>query len=255
MPFFKKKTPTLSPHAMYLAEREKRGDRIKARNLQKAAILQSWAVLPERHVLVHTFELQESPFCRQDAASLFNSWDVFSTSLVDLNDIKKFTTQSSRYTGMYHNIALVLDVPRQNILGTFPRDVAFMNHAGREGGHPQGRLIDPYELADCIRTGLGVGGVRCEGGYQQLLTPAALMTQDKAIRREYTHNEILIIGRPGLNLYTGLPATQSIRVTRVLGVDDVPFPDYSKVPVGHMKTTEEIGKHVARLNNVPFEML
>lgn len=255
MPFFKKKTPPSYTHAMYLAERDELLNRRKAWDKKKAAILQSWAVLPERHVLVHTFKRHESPFCRQDAASLFNSWDVFSTSLVDLNDIKKFTTQSSRYTGMYHNIALVLDVPRQNILGTFPRDVAFMNHAGREGGHPQGRLIAPYELADCIRTGIGVGGVRCEGGYQQLLTPAALMTQDKAIRREDTHNEILIIGRPGLNLYTGLPATQSIRVTRVLGVDDVPFPDYSKVPVGHMKTTEEIGKHVARLNNVPFEML
>ncbi|MBU9840119.1 hypothetical protein J1780_09145 [Rahnella aceris] len=255
MPFFKKKTPTLSPHAMYLAEREKRGDRIKARNLQKSATLQSWAVLPERHVLVHTFELQESPFCRQDAASLFNSWDVFSTSLVDLNDIKKFTTESFRYTGMYHNIALVLDVPRQNILGTFPRDVWFMNHAGREGCNPQGRVLQPYGLVECIQSGRGVGDFRCEGGYQQLLTPAALMTQDKVIRNQFTHNEILIIGRQGLNLYDGLPATQSIRVTRVLGADKRQSPDYSKVPAGHMKTTEEIGKHVARLNNVPFEML
>ncbi|RBQ35883.1 hypothetical protein C2125_00140 [Rahnella aquatilis] len=255
MPFFKKKTPPSYTHAMYLAERDEWLNRRKARNMQKAAILQSWAVLPERHVLVHAFEQQESPFCRQDAASLFNSWDVFSTSLVDLNDIKKFTTQSFRYTGMYHNIALVLDVPRQNILGTFPRDVWFMNHAGREGDHPQGRLIQPYRLVECIQSGIGVGNFRCEGGYQQLLTPADLMTQDKVIRNQFTHNEILIIGRPGLNLYAGLPATQSIRVTRVLGADKRPSPDYSKVPVDHMKTTEDIGKHVARLNNVPFEML
>lgn len=255
MPFFKKKTQPLYSHEWYLAERDKWKERQKAGNIKKAAILQSWAVLPERHVLVHAFELHESPFCRQDAASLFNSWDVFSTSLVDLNDIKKFTTQSFRYTGMHHNIALVLEVPRQNILGTFPRDVWFMNHAGREGCQPQGRVIQPYGLVECIRSGRGVGDFRCDGGYQQLLTPADLMTQDKVIRSNFSHNEILIIGRPGLNLYAGLPATQSIRVTRVLGADKRQSPDYSKVPAGHMKTTEEIGKHVARLNNVPFEML
>ncbi|QQN34977.1 MULTISPECIES: hypothetical protein [Rahnella] len=251
MPFFKKKTAKLSPEELLLTEQENK----KRHEQQRLTTLQSWTVLPENHVLVHTFELNESPFCRQVAASLFNGWDIFSTSLVDLKDIKKFTTQTSRYTGMYHSIALVLEVPRQNILGTFPRDVNFINHAGREYYNPLGAVVRPYELVDCIKSGRGKGKFRCSGGYQQLLTPADLMAQDNSIRKQYSHNEILVIGRPGLNLYAGLPPTQNIRVTKVLGVDKTQFPDYSHIHFDHMKTTEEIGKHVARLNNVPFEML
>lgn len=251
MPFLKKKTAKLSPEGLLLAEQENK----KMLEMQRMATLQSWSVLPEDHVLVHTFQLHESPFCRQDAASLFNGWDIFSTSLVDLKDIKKLTAETSRYTGMYHNVALVLEVPRQNILGTFPRDVNFINHAGREYYNPAGAVVRPYELVDCIKSGRGKGKFRCAGGYQQLLTPANLMTQDNLIRKQYSHNEILVIGRPGLNLYAGLPPTQNIRVTKVLGVDRTLFPDYSNVHFDLMKTTEEIGKHVARLNNVPFEMI
>ncbi|AEX50977.1 hypothetical protein [Rahnella aquatilis] len=251
MPFFKKKNSKPIPEELQLTEQENK----KTRDMQRAATLQSWAVLPENHVLVHTFQLHISPFCHQNAASLLNSWDIFSASLIDLKDIKPLTSATSRYTGMFHNVALVLEVPRQNILGTFPHDVWFINHAGRKDYSPTGPVIRPYELVDCIRSGRGVENYKCAGGYQQLLTPTRLMIKDKIFRKDHSHNEILVIGKSGLNLYAGLPPTQPIRVTKVLAVDKTLFPNHGNVHFDQMKTAEEIGKYVARLNNVPFEIL
>ncbi|MGB7799891.1 hypothetical protein [Buttiauxella sp.] len=231
---------------------------IKKQNIEylsgnKEKILNRWHSLPKNYVLVHTFEGTDSPFCQHRAESLISSWDIMSASLVDLNDIKPLSKTSPRYTGMYRTTALVLDVPVQNILGMHPTDIYFPNHIGRENDSPTGRVVDASALSRAIYHGEGKEGRRYEGGYQKLLTPEALLLEDKAVRRIDSHNEILIIGRPGVKLYAALPATQIIRVRKIIVAEKIKSDDdmydlYADAP-------NEIAAKAAEINGIIYETI
>lgn len=224
---------------------------IKYLSGDKEKTLNSWRTLPENFLLVHAFEGAESPFCQHRAESLLKSWDIISTSLVDLKDIKPLT-KIKRYTGMYCTTALILDVPVQNILGTHPTDVWFPNHVGRKNGYAGGRIIDASALSRAIFQGEGKDGYQCEGGYQRLLTPQALLSEDKKRRHIESHNEVLIIGRPGVKLYAGLPATQTIRVRKIVVVEHTEsndMYDYCE------ESPETVAAKAAEINGVEYEII
>lgn len=251
-----------SDHALFIREiimfsRKKSGiEFIKKQDINKLSggkekILSSWRSLPENYVLVHAFEGEENPFCQHRAESILSSWDIISTSLVDLKDIKPLT-KIKRYTGMYCTTALILDVPVQNILGTHPTDVWFPNHIGRENNYAAGRIIDASALSRAIFRGEGKEDYHCEGGYQRLLTPQALLSEDKKTRSIESHNEVLIIGRPGVKLYAGLPATQRIRVRKIVVAEPTESNGMYDYYAG---SPETVAAKVAEINQLEYEIV
>lgn len=226
---------------------------IKSLSGEKERILKSWQSLPRNYVLVHTFEGTQSPFYKHRAETLLNSWDVISTSLVDLNDIKPGSKTTPRYTGMFFTIALILEVPVQNILGTHPTDVWFPNHIGRQHNKPSGRVKDPSALSRAIFRGEGKDRRHYEGGYQKLLTPSALLSEDKKVRKNHTHNEVLVIGRPGIRIYPGLPATQNIRVRKILIAEKRKI-DYDLYEF-YENSPHNVAEKVAAINGLEYEII
>ncbi|MBU9816361.1 hypothetical protein J1781_16065 [Rahnella sp. C60] len=224
---------------------------IKYLSGDREKILNNWRSLPKNYVLIHAFEGAESPFCHQRAESLLSSWDIISTSLVDLKDIQPLS-KTKRYTGMYCATALILEVPVQNILGTHPTDVWFPNHVGRKNGYAGGRIIDASALSRAIFRGEGKDDYRCEGGYQRLLTPQTLLSEDKKKRHIESHNEVLIIGRPGVKIYAGLPATQRIRVRKIVVVEHTESNDMYDYCA---ESPEAVAAKAAEINQLEYEII
>ncbi|THJ46019.1 RHS repeat protein [Burkholderia sp. LS-044] len=194
---------------------------------EEAPILRAWERRPERLALVHSFNFNDSPFSNRRASDLFDEWDIVSASLVDLDHLSERPKLSSgeRKTYIYKDIAFVLDVPAQNILGTFAYDVWFPNHAGRENNHATGRVIDSAALTEAIFSGRGKDGrvMRGQGGYEQLDTPENIWSN--TISGDpggdtNPHNEILLIGRPGIQRRIGVAPTGNIKVSSVLYVSN-----------------------------------
>lgn len=204
--------------------------------------LQTWKKesLPYGCEIVHAILLETSTLMSNPAEKLFESWDVISTSLVDIGNItqraKINKNIASQYkgergfqldNGLYQwcKIGLVLDVPIQNILGTFDGDAWFPNNIGTE----KGRVFDASLLSERIFNGGQElpkinGQPRREkfipGGFNQIKNSAELQ------RSPSKYNEILIIGRPGINIYQGLPATKPIKVKAIyIGYDWMRFFD------------------------------
>lgn len=223
---------------------------IKYSSGDKEKILNSWRSLPKNYLLVHAFEGEESPFCQHRAESILSSWDIISTSLVDLKDIKPLT-KIKRYTGMYCTTALILDVRCKIFLGTHPTDVWFPNHIGRENDYAAGRIIDASALSRRY-SGEGKEDYHCEGGYQRLLTPQSLLSEDKKTRSIESHNEVLIIGRPGVKLYAGLPATQRIRVRKIVVAEPTESNSMYDYYAG---SPETVAAKVAEINELEYEIV
>ncbi|QLK60571.1 hypothetical protein GE278_07270 [Enterobacteriaceae bacterium Kacie_13] len=179
--------------------------------------------LPKGIYMAHTITIERrnaGPLFTRPAQAVFSTWDVLSTSLVDTNKIKKAQDVMNkglkkRETGLFFEIALILDVPCQNIIGTFSHDVWFPNHIGRQNSSPTGKVLDSAALFESIRTGEtkknaikpdGSPFPRMAGGFNQIKTPQEILNRTDISR----HNEILVVGRPGINIYKGLPATKEI---------------------------------------------
>lgn len=193
--------------------------------------LQSWKKesLPYGCDIVHAILFEKSQLLTNSAEKLFDNWDVISTSLVDLGSIiqsaKINKNVASQYNGSmgfnlgnglydYCKIGLVLDVPIQNILGTFDKDAWFPNNVGTD----RGKVIDASLLSERIFKGEQSlqqinGKPKREnfipGGFNQIKNSAELQ------RHTACYNEVLIIGRPGINIYQGLPATRKIKVKAI----------------------------------------
>ncbi|SUY92914.1 Uncharacterised protein [Buttiauxella agrestis] len=212
-----KKSPKSNDH-MFLTQSEE--------NIKH--MLDKWRSenLPHRVHLVHTIPASsrfDGPLFRQRAEDVLNTWDVISTSLIDLNKIPKVPPNGvrssfTRDTQMFYEIAFVLYVPCQNIIGTFSKDVYFPNHAGRENASPVGKVINSAALFEHISSGerkLKSNGdrlPRVEGGYNQITSPTEILCSTT----QRTHNEILIIGKSGVNIYKGLPQTQKVKVIGIM---------------------------------------
>lgn len=183
--------------------------------------LDKWSRLKRSYRLVHSMSYNYrngSPLLENRAEDIFKTWDVISTSLVDIDKISNKWKdcgwgERSRVSGIYFELAFVLEVQPQNILGTHAHDVWFPNHAGCNRGNS-------WALADAIFSGRGKPGGEKKWpsvkghGYNKIISPEKLLRESRA----YHHNEILIIGKPNIRLYAGLPATCAPKVKEIIFV-------------------------------------
>ncbi|MBF8756175.1 hypothetical protein [Pseudomonas guariconensis] len=151
--------------------------------------LYTWEDINERGLyLVHAVSLQKyhwGDLSKMPAEEALKNWDVFSTSLIAV-DKANFSWhpeagQPGWATQLATRVGLLLEVPPQNILGAFNRDVWFPTHANDTR----------YELAQRILSGEGKRGYKVKGGYQKIVPPTALLSSGGA------YNEVLVVGRPG----------------------------------------------------------
>lgn len=206
-------------------------DKFKQKNQQrnqhdqsKLILLKSWerAMSQKKIKIVHSIsaagglstsrneDWMNSPFYKNkvSAETLFSSWDVISTTaLTFVNDIV--------YGGTALEIALVLDVPVQNIIGTHLRDVWFNNFAGLEGDKPDGKVIDKSALSKNILGGISKNshGFKMSEPYNVIKKPDLFVRE--CFKSNNYYNEILLVGRSGLKMYPSLPPTENIKVSGI----------------------------------------
>ncbi|NIF47072.1 hypothetical protein F3J28_04730 [Enterobacter sp. Ap-1006] len=159
-----------------------------------------------------------SPFSQRRIEDVLSGWDVISCSCV----MKRLPTDTPWKGGVGALcIELDLDVPIQNILGVHPHDVNFPNFAGREGGLPQGRILNSYELADSIFQGKAKPSLFnfiMDKPYNSLLPAEVIYDHLINCRSSYSkssYNEILVIGRSGINIHPGFPPTNKIKLNGI----------------------------------------
>lgn len=93
-------------------------------------------------------------------------------------------------------------------MGTFSGDVWFPNHAGVSNG----MVYNRFALADNIFAGRSKKKeIIAPGGYNQIQPPQKIL---KNTNYQW-HNEILLIGRPDINTYQGLPPTREIKIAGI----------------------------------------
>lgn len=215
---FKTRSAAIKPYLTQSATKERPNTSSFAQRLANVRnplnTLSAWAALKPDVVLVHSLRSQKSLLFQKPAEEVFSQWDMISTSLVNVKNIAPFPKQwepgvdTDRVTGCFDDVSLVLDVAPQNIIGTHHKDVWFPNHAGVSRS---GKVRNSYALADRVRSGIGKHRKVVQGGFDQLVTPDTLL---RPSRDDF--NEVLIVGREGVNTYTDLKPTQNVKVVGIL---------------------------------------
>lgn len=189
---------------------------LKSPDADKVKALKKWdARNKKRQLLIHTVSAAygSSPLMTQSAGNVFKTWDIISSSFIDVDAVLSgfrlgagLTVRSQ--SGLFFEAGFILDVPVQNIMGTFSGDVWFPNHAGVNNG----MVHDRFALADNIFAGRSKKKeIIAPGGYNQIQPPEKIL---KKTNYQW-HNEILLIGRPGINTYQGLPPTREIKIAGI----------------------------------------
>ncbi len=191
-----------------------------------------------------------SPLRQRSANLLLSEWDIISCSLVDYANRGDITFSTAAKGA--HPLHLELDVPVQNILGTHVKDVAFPNHVGRKWSSPTGNVLDKAALTRHIFNGIDKFSCKIDAarGFNQLMHFQDFIL--KGFRSSAMgYNEILLIGRPDVNFYNGLPCTREIKVTGISYVPAHLLPYSSAVQSGSgialKKMMEQIEKDVQAL--------
>ncbi|ANY85940.1 MULTISPECIES: hypothetical protein [Pseudomonas] len=170
--------------------------------------LQQWERLKDQdRFLVHGVTLdkfERGPLSKRQAEEVLNTWDVFSTSLIDVKRIAQARHHDQkkggeRSTQLFGEVGFILEVPPQNILGTFPQDVMFPTHF---------RAKD-FAFADAIFNGTSkFGWIKMVERYNKVLPP------DDVVGKTLLHNEVLVVGKSNVKIY--FPLTQAIKVVGVI---------------------------------------
>lgn len=165
--------------------------------------LQKWGRISEMGLcLVHAVgehALPDSKLFQGPAQSILSGWDVISTSLIHRrrlwaqvqirNPNPKIARLPKKAARMYANVALILQVPPENILGTFPEDVLFPTHASAKN----------YEFANAILGDRSAAHPLHGGAYTKIESPRTIMEKTGMGLGKY--NEILIVTRPNVRVH------------------------------------------------------
>lgn len=168
-------------------------------------VLKRWDYenLSEYGFIIHAVRYNTGELFQRPAEEVFATWDIMSCSLIDAT----LCLQSIDATGF------ILKVPKQNILGTHKHDIWFPNHKGKEANARYASKTERNgSLVKSLHSGINKKGINI-GNFRQLLMPGDLINGQMACGAKY--NEILIAGRPFVNVYAGLPATRKIKVIGV----------------------------------------
>lgn len=151
-----------------------------------------WAQLAveQKKFLVYRVNLDKfegSPLSRCRAEDVLNECDVFPTNLIDIKQVSlrrhddRHMSIRKSHEHTFGEVALVLEVPPQNILGVIPRGfscspIYFFND-----------YQSPYRLTQL-------------DWFKLLKKYRVLVTPDKILRNHKYHNEVLVVGRPSLEI-------------------------------------------------------
>jgi hypothetical protein len=175
------------------------------------------------HGIQSSFTEEDTRLYRESAQSVFSTWDIFSTSLVNVSSIKAFSKSGDdqeRTTGCYSNVGIVLDVPAQNIYGTHGSDVYVENHIGvANKASNDGVVENPHALADHLKSGINELGEKVDGGFSRFVPPAQLLQETE------DYNEVLVIGRPHVNLHSGEKPTGEVKAVGIWAVQNYKMGD------------------------------
>ena len=216
---------------------ESPGSKRRAKRDENVSNLSSWEQLPDDQALVHTIDhtFLPSPFFNQPAEDVLNSMDVICMSLIDTKQIKAArsfakanflkTDDPDEYLKAYdcsfpyvfYEVGFIVEVPPENILGTFPEDVGFPNHTGTArviNGPPQ--RSDGYKLADEINTGEAiVGWPDVEGGYDSISTPSDILANTE-IQPCGRWNEIQVVGKENIALHADGAFSKKLKIKKIV---------------------------------------
>ena len=249
-----------------------RGDKNSIDNHQA---LSSWKKLPRDLCLVHTLKYKEhtnSELLGESAEKCFSEWDAISTSLLSRGDyIKstkldvqnlitsgKFVTKASPLT--FGEIAFVLDVPPSNIIGTFPYDVWFNNHAGMKANAAATQSIeDKGALSNAIIKGIPKSCAPFDlqlpkGTYLDVQHHLVILREQRKNAPPH-HSEIIITGKEGVYIHAGMPKTAPVRVKEILVMpsDQVEWRDGQPIIQDDLAYTLRILKLLN--HNIPINFL
>ncbi|WP_039054970.1 hypothetical protein [Enterobacter sp. Bisph1] len=146
---------------------------------------------------------------------LLYNWDVVSTSLIKLNP------SNDNDFHQISDLAVILSVPPQNIIGTLTRDAWFPNGIGAQWQDPENfdsrKLTEAYFFGQHKATqDAAIQRMLQEtinGTYSRLLSVDELLQQ----RNRDIYNEVLVLGKKGVNTYAN-DRTVRYKPTRYLKV-------------------------------------
>ncbi len=144
-----------------------------------------------------------TPLLKDNPESVFRKWDAISVCVV--SDKAPYFYGSS--------IGFILGIPKQNILLTSPEDLWFNNHIGTVFD----RNIDPSIKEKKVKNkkiiNNGLLSFHVKEKFENLLPPLELFTAPKKLITDRDiHNEIIVCGKPNVNIHRGFPRTGEIKV-------------------------------------------
>ncbi|MBV4483815.1 hypothetical protein [Pseudomonas khavaziana] len=205
-------------------------------SIENHRALSSWKKLPRDLCLVHTLKYEEhtnSELLGESAEKCFSEWDAISTSLLSRRDYVKSTkldVQNLISTGKFitkanpltfGEIAFVLDVSPSNIIGTFPYDVWFNNHAGMKGNAAATQSIEGKgALSNAIFKGIPKRSAPSDlslpkGTYLDVRHYLEILREQRKYAPPH-HSEIIVTGKEGVYIHAGMPKTAPVRVKEIL---------------------------------------
>ncbi|MBF8756176.1 hypothetical protein [Pseudomonas guariconensis] len=134
-------------------------------------------------------KFEGSLLSKRNAEDVFNECDVFPTSLIDIkrpllkqHNYKVSNNESAGTT--FGEVALVLEVPPQNILGVLQL----------KGAGSVTFFANDHELYDPVNEYLRLGWI------EMLKKARVLVSPDKVFGGHRYCNDVLVVGRPGLEI-------------------------------------------------------
>jgi len=180
--------------------------------------LQEWERIAEYGLcLVHAVSLhsfRNGDLSRRRAQDVLKTWDVISASLIarrrlwtqsrirSRNPVE--TSMLEKNIAMYSSVGLILDVPAENILGTYPKDVFFPTHAPAEN----------YQFADLILHGYSEDNYLFAERYNRIQPPLEIFRNTRKFHSVSDYNEILVVTRPQAKIHFAM--TKEVGVTGII---------------------------------------
>jgi hypothetical protein len=209
--------------------------------------LQKWGRISEMGLcLVHAVgdhALADSELFKGRAQNILSGWDVISTSLIRRrrpwaqvqirNRNPKIAKLSNKPPGMYANVALILQVPPENILGTFPTDVFFPTHEPAKD----------YRFASAVLGNRRAARPVLGGAYTQIESPRRILEKTGKEIPGVKYNEILVVTRPHVRVH--FSETKKVEVKGII---------YTQGSCGFSPSDAEVLQRLCELNpNLPVE--
>lgn len=209
--------------------------------------LQKWGRISEMGLcLVHAVgehALDDSELFQGRAQHVLSGWDVISTSLIGRrrpwaqvqirNRDPKIARLLRKPPTMYANVALILQVPPENILGTFPTDVFFPTHEPAKD----------YRFASAVLGDRSTARPVLGGAYTQIESPRRIMERTGKEMPGTKYNEILVVTRPHVRVH--FSETKNVEVKAII---------YTQGSCGLSPSEAEVLQRLRELNpDLPVE--